>query len=169
MTKSLNGDISSSWLAEMLFVKLVLDCTESYTPTFPHRLLEQSLRVLWGAVSWAPVFILFQIKLNSQFSSCASVLANSIHRLKQRETKMIQSFPIKCDSCPYPSLFLSNNPLWRQKKKKKNFIAWDSHRSTWTSEYPRPWGKKYMEKCIITARHFGNIMKTIISIYYKKY
>ena len=88
-TKSLNGDISSSWLAEMLFVKLALDCTESYTPTFPHCLLEQSLRVIWGAVSWAAVFILLQIQLNSQFSSCASVLANSIHRSKKRETKMI--------------------------------------------------------------------------------
>ena len=53
-------------------------------------------------------------------------------------------------------------------KKKKDFIAWDSHRSTWTSEHLTSWDKKYMEKCIIPARHFGNIMKTMISVYCEK-
>ena len=44
--------------------------------TFPHDFLEQSLRAIWGAVSWASVLILPQIKLNSQLLDCASFLVN---------------------------------------------------------------------------------------------
>ena len=42
-------------------------------PTAP---LEQSLRAICGAASWAAVLILPQIKLNSQLSHCASFLVN---------------------------------------------------------------------------------------------
>ena len=38
--------------------------------------LEQSLRAIWGAVSWAAGLILSQIKLNSQLSSCAFFKVN---------------------------------------------------------------------------------------------
>ena len=44
--------------------------------TIPHYFFEPSLRALWGAVSWASVLILPQIKLNSQLLSCASFLVN---------------------------------------------------------------------------------------------
>ena len=39
--------------------------------------LEQSLRTIWHAASWAAVLILPQIKLTSQLSSCISFLADS--------------------------------------------------------------------------------------------
>ena len=39
--------------------------------------LEQSLRAIWDAASWAAVLILSQIKLNSQLSSCTSFLVDS--------------------------------------------------------------------------------------------
>ena len=38
----------------------------------PTAALEQSLRAIWAAASWAAVLILPQIKLNSQLSSCTS-------------------------------------------------------------------------------------------------
>ena len=57
--------------------KYVLDCMYSlstkiiYILTFPPWLLEKFLRATWGVVSRAAVFILPQIKLNSQLSHCA--------------------------------------------------------------------------------------------------
>ena len=41
----------------------------------PTAALEQSLRALWDAASWAAVLILPQIKFNSQLSSCTSVFS----------------------------------------------------------------------------------------------
>ena len=49
-----------------------------------------------------------------------------------------------------------------------NFIEWESHSSTWTSEPLRSRGKKYMEECIIIARYFDKIMETMIWIYHEK-
>ena len=77
-TKSLHGDIRSSWPTESLFVKWVLHGTE--LPLHqnliyylsPTANLEQSLRAIWDAASWAAVLILSQIKLNSQLLSCTS-------------------------------------------------------------------------------------------------
>ena len=46
----------------------------------PTAALEQSLRALWDAASWAAVLNLPQIKLNSQFSSCTSFFINSTYR-----------------------------------------------------------------------------------------
>ena len=42
----------------------------------PTAALEQSLRAIWDAASWAAVLILPQIKLNSQLSSCTSFLVD---------------------------------------------------------------------------------------------
>ena len=42
----------------------------------PTAALEQSLRAIWDAASWATVLILPQIKLNSQLSHCASFLVD---------------------------------------------------------------------------------------------
>ena len=43
--------------------------------------LEHSLRAIWDAVFQATVLILPQIKLNSQFSSCASFLVDTITKI----------------------------------------------------------------------------------------
>ena len=76
--KALHGDICSSWLAETCKKKKkVLDCMYfpftriPYILAFPLASLEQFLRALWYAVSWAIVLILPHIKFDSQLSSCA--------------------------------------------------------------------------------------------------
>ena len=60
------------------FVKQVLDCPElplhqnlMYWPS-PTVSLEQSLRAIWGAISWAAILIGSQMKCNLQLSRCAS-------------------------------------------------------------------------------------------------
>ena len=45
-----------------------------WTTTTATTFLEQFLRVIWGAISWATVLILSQMKHNSQFSHFVSVL-----------------------------------------------------------------------------------------------
>ena len=83
-TRILHGDDCFSWLAEAsrdqqkLSIKnYVLDCIYSpftkitYILCVPPISLEQFLRPIWAAVSWAVVLILLQIKLNSQLSCCA--------------------------------------------------------------------------------------------------
>ena len=66
----------------------VLDCRSSpftkitYILTFLLASLEQFLRALWGAVSWAAVFTLPQTKFNLQISCCAIVL--SWHQKEKR-------------------------------------------------------------------------------------
>ena len=77
-TKILHADNCFSWLAEAsrdqqkLSIKnYVLDCMSSpftkitYILCVPPISLEQFLRPIWAAVSWAVVLILLQIKLNS--------------------------------------------------------------------------------------------------------
>ena len=47
----------------------------TYWP-FPPASLEQFLRAIWGAISWAAVLTLPPIKFNSQFSHCAFFKVN---------------------------------------------------------------------------------------------
>ena len=69
--------------AETFYRKYVLDGTYSpftkitYILSFPSTSLEQSLRAIGGAVSWAAVLILPQIKLNLQLLCCAIVLVDT--------------------------------------------------------------------------------------------
>ena len=49
-----------------------------YMLTFPTAALEQSLRAIWDAASWAAVLVLPQIKLNSQLSSSTFFLVNRL-------------------------------------------------------------------------------------------
>ena len=44
----------------------------------PTATLEQCLRAIWDAASWASVLILPQIKLNTELSSCASFLVSMV-------------------------------------------------------------------------------------------
>ena len=75
-TKSLHGDIRSSWLTKP-FCKMSASLhwnppsPKLYISTFP-PVVGSSLRAIWDAASWAAVLILPQIKLNSQLSSCTS-------------------------------------------------------------------------------------------------
>ena len=80
-TKSLHGDIRSSWLTET-FCKMSDSCywtppsPKPYILTFPHcrfGAVSQS----WDAASQAAVLILPQVKLNSQLSNCTSFLVDS--------------------------------------------------------------------------------------------
>ena len=105
--------------------------------------------------------------------------------LKARKVLVTQSCPILCNlrDCSLPgssvqgilqarilewvAISFSREPFRRQ-GEKKNFIARESHRSTGANEHLRSWCKKYMGKCVITARYFGKIMKSMISIYYEK-
>ena len=69
-TESLHGDISSSWLAENVKVGAWLHWTPPFTKILyinppPPASLEQPLRAIWGAASWAISLILPQIKLNA--------------------------------------------------------------------------------------------------------
>ena len=76
-TKIINGDFCTSWLAPSLSPNVCLIACDPpslkshITLTYPPASLEQLLRALWNAVSWAIVLILPQIKLDSQFSHCA--------------------------------------------------------------------------------------------------
>ena len=54
--------------------------TKPYILSSPTAALEQSLRAVWDAASWAAVLILPQIKLNAQLSSCTSFSINSTYR-----------------------------------------------------------------------------------------
>ena len=53
----------------------------TYTMSFPPSSLEQSLRAIWGAVFWAAVLILPQVKLKSQLSCCTLFLVDSCGNL----------------------------------------------------------------------------------------
>ena len=61
----------------MFYLKYMLDCMYSpftkitYILSLPLTSLEQFLRARWGAVSWASILILPQIKLNLKSSHCA--------------------------------------------------------------------------------------------------
>ena len=76
--KSLHGDIRPSSLTKNPFVNWVLHGIElPLHQNFVYWLsstaaLEQSLRAIWDAVSWAAVLVLPQIKWNSQLLSCTS-------------------------------------------------------------------------------------------------
>ena len=78
--KSLHGDIRPSSLTKNPFVNWVLHGIElPLHQNFVYWLsstaaLEQSLRAIWDAVSWAAVLILPQMKLNSHLSSCTSIV-----------------------------------------------------------------------------------------------
>ena len=50
----------------------------------PTASLEQSLRAIWEAASWAAGLILPQIKLNSQLSSCVSFFSRHLRQLMKR-------------------------------------------------------------------------------------
>ena len=89
-TKSLHGDIRSSWLTKTLFAKWVFHGTELSLHQnlicwpYPTATLEQSLRAIWEAASLAVVLILPQMKLNSQLSSC-TFFSKHKHILKRSE------------------------------------------------------------------------------------
>ena len=50
----------------------------------PTAALEQSLRAIWDAASWAAGLILPQIKLNSQLSSCVSFFSRLMKQLMKQ-------------------------------------------------------------------------------------
>ena len=68
--------VLQSWTWQRLNWTELISCilpslkSHIYWPS-PFPLLEQFLRAIWGAVSWAAVLILPQMKLNLQLSCCA--------------------------------------------------------------------------------------------------
>ena len=112
-TKSLHGDIRSSWVTKKPFEKWLLNGIELTLhqnlidwPS-PTATLEQSLRAIWGAASWAAVLILPQIKLNSQLSSCASFLVNTGNLTANRVDQNHLIFSLS----PCELVLLSSRPL----------------------------------------------------------
>ena len=79
----------------------------------PSTSLEQFLRAIWGAVFWAVVLILPQIKLNSQLSSCASFWSTETSIVAQDNKVLFVSCKNKCTGGTLRLKFcLSSNRKW---------------------------------------------------------
>ena len=102
-TKILPGDNCRSFTgpAKTFYKKKkknVSDCRYSpftkitYIRSFPPASLEQFLRAVWGAVSWAAVLIWPQIKFNPQLSCWASFSVNRC-LVKEGRLYFVSSFP----------------------------------------------------------------------------
>jgi len=91
-------------------IELLLHQNLIYWPS-PSATLEQSLRAIWDAASWAAVLILPQVKLNFQLSSCTSFFSRQfdpwvgkIPRRRESESEVAQSCPTLCNpmDCSLP-------------------------------------------------------------------
>ena len=101
---------------------------------FPTTSLEQSLRAIWSAVSWAAVLILPQIQLNLQLSHCAFFF----FKLKSfwPEAAFIQILHWDCSMGEAPI----REEGWKNRKRPDSQMASYLYAGggVWTD--PQPWG-----------------------------